>query len=303
MAHLTKYNLSQLCKKLEINNEISLELFVEHIINDPKIYFILNKSEVRFLFIYKMLLSDEQKFVVEYYDEVPEKEDTKEFVFDKGGKMKYHLTSECKLLKKDYLDFNIIDEIKCLGEEAIIEYREWFVNNRFAEKFIAKEIDKQFIIRQFNLKYVSKYKFEPLDENSSLLIVERLNSNNEYVQDSFNMEDFLKTIEDLKMQWSNSFQCKTSRTFAKFNYLISKSDEEIKSKMADVFSESFADNYGLDNLKQKFKKAKDIKFSLISELLNYIKWTYKLSEKNFDVLTLERFGLVCCHSCLKDKEP
>ena len=96
MAFLTKYNLSQLSQKLEINVDISLEMFLEHIYNDVDIYSILNKREVEYLFKYKMLLDDEQKFVVEYYNEVPEKEDSKNFVFNKGGKMKYHFIWQLK---------------------------------------------------------------------------------------------------------------------------------------------------------------------------------------------------------------
>ena len=82
MAYLTKYNLSKLCQKLEVKEEISLDLFIEHIYNDKEIYYILNKREIEYLFIYKMVLEDENKFIVEYYNEVPEREDTKSFVFN-----------------------------------------------------------------------------------------------------------------------------------------------------------------------------------------------------------------------------
>ena len=48
-----------------------------------------------------------------------EKKDSKEFVFDKEGKTKYHLTGDCEFIKKDYLDFNIPDEIRELGDDAV----------------------------------------------------------------------------------------------------------------------------------------------------------------------------------------
>ena len=51
MAYLTKYNLSKLCQKLEVKEEISMELFIEHIYNDKEIYYILNKREIEYLFI------------------------------------------------------------------------------------------------------------------------------------------------------------------------------------------------------------------------------------------------------------
>ncbi len=156
MAYLTKYNLSKLCQKLQTKDEISLDMFLEHIYEDKEISYILNKREIEYLFVYKMLLDDENKFILEYYNEVPEKEDTKNMVFSKGGKMKYHLSNSCSLLKKDFLDFNIPEDIKSIGDDAVEEYREWFKSNNFAEKFKSKEIDKNYIIRAFNLKYPKK---------------------------------------------------------------------------------------------------------------------------------------------------
>lgn len=127
MAYLAKYNLSQLCQSLEVKCEINLETFLKYIYNDKEIFFILNKREIEYIFVYRMLHDDEKKFIVEYYKEVPEKEDTKTRVFNKGGKMKYHLTSNCKLLKKDYLDFNIPSEIieisnQNKNDDAVNEY-------------------------------------------------------------------------------------------------------------------------------------------------------------------------------------
>ena len=55
----------------------------------------------------------------------------------------------------------------------------------------------------------------------------------------------------------------------------------------------------MDKLKNLFKEAKSIKYEIITEILNYFKWTYKLKEKNFENITLEKFGLVCCGGCKK----
>lgn len=302
MAYLTKYNLSKLCQKLEIKVDISLDMFLEHIYDDKEIFFILNKREVEYLFIYKMLLDDEEKFFVEYYDEVPEKEDTKNMVFNKGGKMKYHLSPSCKLLKKDYLDFNIPEDIKEKGDNAVEEYREWFRINNYGEKFKNKEIDKEFIIRAFNLKYPSKYDIKRIEDNSNLLVIEIPNSNIKHLESEFDLENFKIKLNELKLMWQNTFQCKVSRTFSKFKYLLTKTDAEIISKMGDIFSKEFVENYGIVNLKNKFEISKNLSYKIIELLLDYIKWTYKLENKDFNNLTLETYGLECCYFCKSENK-
>lgn len=301
MAYLTKYNLSKLCQKLEVKEEISLDLFIHHIYNDKEIYYILNKREIEYLFIYKMVLENENKFVVEYYNEVPEREDTKSFVFNKGGKTKYHLNQNCTLLKKDYLDFNIPEDIKSKGDNAIDEYREWFRLNNFGEKFKNKEISKDEIIRAFNFKYPKMYDIKPIEDNSNLLVVEIPNSTNLYLKENFDLEKFKIELTEIKLAWQNTFQCKVSRTFSKFKYLLAKSDEEITTKMGEIFSQDFVKNYGIENLKDKFQISKNLTYKLIDLLLDYIKWTYKADNKSFDALTLEKFGLECCHICKNEE--
>ena len=302
MAYLTKYNLGKLCQKIDINIDVSMEMFIEHIYNDKEIYFILNKREIEYLFIYKMLLDDEEKFIVEYYNEVPEKEDTKSLVFNKGGKTKYHLIPNCKLLKKDYLDFNIPSELKEQGDDAIEEYRDWFRSNNFGERFKQKEISKETIIKAFNLKYPIKYNIKPIEDNSNLLVIYIPNSTSRHLEEKFDVESFRIELNDLKLVWQNTFQCKVSRTFSKFKYLLAKSDEEIIGKMGEIFSENFVKNYGLNNLKNKFEISKTLTYRLIELLLEYIKWTYNLENKDFNILTLEKFGLECCHSCKTETE-
>lgn len=300
MAFLTKYNLSQLCQSLEINTEVSLDMFLKHIYNDNEIFSILNKREIEYLFKYKMLLNDEVKFIVKYYKEIPEKLDTKNFVFNKGGKMKYHLISNCKLIVKDYLDFNIPEEIKDKGDDAIKEYRDWFNTNNFGEKYRKKDIDKNQIIFHFNAKYPKKYGIKLIEDNSNILIIEQPNSTNENVDFDYNFEKVKAELSKLKLDWQYNFPCKTTRIIAKFKYLVTKSDKEINDKISELFSDVFISNFGLDNLKQQFKLSKIITNQIITLILEHIKWTYNLQEKNFDYQTLEKFGLECCSSCSKE---
>ena len=107
MAHLTNYTYSKLCRKLDINQEIDLDLFLKEVYNNPKIYSIFNKLEINYLFVYKQLLDDPEKFQKIYYQEVPERQDTKRMVFEKAGKLKYHLDNKCQLINNNFIDFNI----------------------------------------------------------------------------------------------------------------------------------------------------------------------------------------------------
>ena len=45
--------------------------------------------------------------------------------------------------------------------------------------------------------------------------------------------------------------------------------------------------------------SEDIKYEIMTNLLNFFKWSYKLREKDFDSIILENFGLVCCEGCKK----
>ncbi|TDN87056.1 hypothetical protein DET49_11410 [Salegentibacter sp. 24] len=300
MAHLTNYTYFKLCRKLEIKQEVDLQLFLDFVYNDPHVYYILNKFEVNYLFNYKALLEDENKFYAEYYQKVPERIDSKTYVFESGGKLKYHLTNECKLLAKDFIDFNIPPEIKELGEKVVEEYRDWFKEKRFADLYYQNKLEKSLVVFQYNMKFPPKYKVPVLNENYEL-IKKIPNSNNLNCDYSFDKDDFLKKMDILIKQFYNIFSCKTTRIISKFDYLRNKSDAEVKEKMNEVFSSGFVDNYGIKNLKEKFKYSRKIKLEIISNLLEFFRWNFNLKEKDFQRLTLENFGLECCNSCSKEK--
>jgi len=300
MAYLTNYNLGQLSQKLSINTDVSLDFFLEHIYNDQELYSILNKRETEYLFKYKMLIDNEVRFVVEYYNEVPEREDTRKFVFNRGGRMKYHLNPDCKLIRKDYVDFIIPEEIRAFGDDAIIEYRNWFDQNKFGEKYRSKTIDKNVLISAFNLKYPAKYKIKPIEDNSNLFIIKQPNSKYDSVDSNYDAEKTKQKLELLKNEWNRHFPCRTTKIIAKFKHLLNRSDEEINSKITELFSDVFITNYGLHKLKNKFSISRTLTNEIIKLLLEHIKWTYKLEDKNFDNATLEKFGLECCLGCAKE---
>ncbi len=135
MAHLTNYTFGKLCRTLDIKKEINLELFLEYVYNDRRIFFILNKLQIKYLFNFRNLIEDESKYFVEYYQVVEEREDTQTYVYERAGRLKYHLDGSCSRIKSDFRDFIIPNEIQQLGNVAIVEYREWFKQNAFKERF------------------------------------------------------------------------------------------------------------------------------------------------------------------------
>lgn len=300
MAHLTKYTFSKLCNKLEINRDIDLDLFIDHVYNDPKIYYMLNKIEIKYLFKYRSLLQDEDKFHAEYFQKVPERADTKTYVFERGGKLKYHLNNSCEFINKDFIDFNIPPEIQELGDEVVTEFRDWFQSKGYAEEYHNGTFNAEKIVFNYNVKFPPKYKVPVLKENYEL--IKRLpNSNNVMQELEFDLSAFQKEIIHLKAIYDNQFPCKTTRILSKFDYLLRKSDFEIEEKIGEVFSSKFIQNYGMKKLKEKFKIARDVKVKIIEELLKYFKYSFSSHDKDFNKITLDDFGLELCGACKEKK--
>lgn len=269
--------------------------FLENVYNDYIIFKNLNKIEVEYIFKYAMLLKDEKIFFTNYFKEVPDIIDTRTKVFEKADKTKYHLTNNCRFLHKDYLDFGIPSGIK---DKDIGEFRNWFRHCGFAERYKSGQIDKAYINRQFNLKYTKEpYKIDALPENSGLLVYEIKNSDTILLKETFEQKQFEKELEEAKKQLQNMFQCGISRKISKFKHLLNKEDSEIKEEIDKVFVSGFTDNYGIDNLKHKFKFAEKHVNKISALLIDYICWNYNASDKSFDIATLESFNLECCYSC------
>lgn len=299
MANLTNYTYSKLCRKLEIKHSIDLDFFLKHIYNDQKIYFMLNKFEAKYLFVYKSLLDDEEKFYLEYYEEVPEQIDSQTYVYEKAGKLKYHLSQDCAFIKKDFIDFNIPSEIQELGNEVVNVFRDWFKSKGYAELYFSGNLDKGVVVFNYNLLFPKKYNIPVLNENYEL-ITNKPNSNSVVTEEVFDHDEFVKKIEHLKKLYDNTFSCKVFRTLSKFDYLLKKNDSEIQKKIEEIFSPEFLKNYGMKNVKEKLKISREIKIKVMAQLLDYFKWNYKINEKSFTTTTLEHFGLDCCGSCKKN---
>ena len=300
MAFLTNYTYAKLCQSLDVKQEITLDFFIENVYNNNQLYYIFNKFELKYLFNYKNLLQDEKYYFEEYYQVIPEKVDTKTYVFEKGGKAIYHLTESCKFINKDFIDFNIPEDLKSKGEEAIEDYRNWFKTMGYAEKFNNNVLDIPAMVFAYNSIFPNRYDLKPLNENYSLVEI-KPNSNNRFIENEFNYDEFLINIENLLNTYYNVFQCKVTRILSKFDYLLKKSNTEIEEKISEVLSPEFIKNYGIDKLKDKLNSSRKIKIELMKNLIDYFKWTYKLQDKEFNNLIIEKFGIVCCGNCKKEK--
>jgi hypothetical protein len=299
MAHLTNYTFSRLCRKLNVNQDINLDLFLKEVFNNQDVFKIFNKIEVNFLFIYRQILEDAENFQINYYQEVPERIDSKRMVFEKAGKLKYHTNINCQFINKNFLDFNIPEDIINLGDEVVEEYRSWFKLKGYADAYFSNQLDISKVVFDYNMKFPPKYQIPILNENYKL-ITEILNSNDISIEDNFDYETFLANLDNLIKKHQNIFSCKTTRTISKFDYLLEKSKSEIEEKISEIFSDVFIENYGLERLKSLFRQSKSVKKDIMSNILNYFKWNYKLKDKNFDNITLEQFGLICCEGCKKE---
>ena len=299
MAYLTSFNYGKLCKELKLKDDlkITLEVFLEHIFNDKAFFYIFNKLELEYLFKYRKLLADTDEFVLKYYNDIPNKEDDKIWVFSKGGRTKYHLSLNCKTLTNDFIDFGIPNDIRESGNAAIDEYRDWFSNQGYAQQFKNQKINKQDIINAFNKKY-PKLGYKPIQDDSNLLVLELKNSGINYVEKQQDANILILELNELLLEYRNYFPGAGDRKIAKHNYLRNKTDQEIIDRMNTVFdNELFVEKYGLTKLKNKFIQAHEITFKITQKLINYFKWTYNLNGKSFNPTTLNHFGLECCKSC------
>jgi hypothetical protein len=299
MDFITKYTFSKLCRNLDIKKEIDLQTFKDHIYNDEILFYIFNKFELKYLFNYKNLLENDEQYIAEYYQYVPKTIDTKSYVFEKPRKLKYHLTGDCEFLNSDYVDFHIPKDITDLGLEAVNEFRTWFKSKEYAQKYFNGTLSNSKVVFDFNMKFPSKYNIKPLNENYKL-VLELENSNTCKIKSEFEYDDFKENIKIIKRKRNNRFGCGISKKLTKFDYLLYKSDNEIKTKISEIFSNQFVDNYGLDNLRELFKDSKKYKKELLENLVIFFKWSFYNRNLAIGNRTLDKFGLECCNKCAEN---
>jgi hypothetical protein len=271
-------------------------MFIEHIYNDERVYYCLNKKEIKYLFNFCNLLCDENRFMIEFYNEVPDRVDNKRFVFEKAGSLKYHLFHDCPSLNKNFIDFHIPDEIRKIGDQAIEEYRTWFKEKGFAQDFFSGKKYQERMIFSYNMKFPKKYSIPSLNEQFKL-IEERPNSNYTKINGTFDLKAFQSRLDYYVELFNTLFSCPVLRKLAKFKNLHEKSDKILKQTLGNVITPQFVTNYGIEETKEKLKHANEIGNSIMDLLIEYFKWNGNMNSKKFNVINLEKFGLECCGYC------
>jgi hypothetical protein len=296
MAFVTNYTLSKLAQSLEIKEEVTEQVFVEHIFNDKRLFQFFNKFELKYLFNYKKLLENNLN-ELKYYVEVPTSKDTQTYVFEKESKLNYHLYQDCEFLNKDFRGFIIPAEI---GENNLItEYRKWFIENNFQDRFDNGDINKDLIVFNYNSKFSNQYNLPKLNPNYSL-IKEIPNSGKNYVTQSFDVELFLVKIEDCLRHKRDLLNTKDKRILAKFEWLKNKPDDEIIEELKRIFGYSSIEINQIKYIKKLWNQYSKIKRGVIlKELIEYFKWNYRNKSNDLDRYTLESFNLKCCSNCEK----
>lgn len=299
MAYVTNYTLKQITGQLEFSAKIYKEiLFREKVLDDWELLKIFNRFQQIELLKIAILYKDSiDGRIFDYFKIVPPREDTKIFVFDKGGKLKYHLFDNCAQMNKDFNDFYIPVEIRKLGDVEITKFRKWFEDNNFDFKYRNGQITKTQLINHFNIRYAKYENFISIPENSNLLVETKPNSTSLYIENKFSMKEFRTELIELKAAWWDRFPCNNTKILAKNAHLLFKTHDYINNELSEIFSPLFVHNYGIKNVISAFEDSKTIvdkMFLLISE---YIRWTYGAKE-GLSEYTLDTFGLECCHSCL-----
>lgn len=292
MPFITKSNYKRILRKININSIV---------IDDVDLYkkpiYFLSSWEVKYLLIMKSLLKNPEKFEVEVYQKVINK-DTLKYVYESELSPAYHNKKDCERLNSTYRNFEIPDEIKeraklkCENnnwneqeseleiKKAIEHFRHWFkINiNLFNEDL--PEFIKQLDIRwniQRNVNEIEK-------DNSGIEDIENLN-----------LEELEREIDKVISQAGRYFvnnidKQQIIRRFQKLTFLAYK-EEPIQQNDTNLRD---------DELKE-FLKFYDTEFKkpLKELLIQYYRIKYN-PDLSFSGDLLDQLNFRPCSNCKND---
>lgn len=302
MAFVTEYTFGSLANTFELRDGIDYitkDFFVEQIYPDSRLFSIFNQYNLKKLYTYKFLLENHKE--LEAYDFVETRKDTRKYVFDRGGKMKYHLFEDCDTINSSYKDYIIPEEVR--ERNLVDEFRSWFEFNKFKEKDIAGEQILELMILSYNSGFAKKYNLPYLNPDYEL-IVNKINSGAKEVDYNFDINVFKDKINIITNERYNICSSRTMMYLGNYDYLFKKSDFEIENKLQqlsenkpELIGRNFIQNYRIENLRIFFKIHHNLKTEAFQLLANYFRWTYNLDKISFNEYTLQHFGLICCKVC------
>ena len=251
MPYITKANYKRILRKINLNSISTDEVEVYK----KPIYFLSN-WETKYLLIMKTLLKNPEKFAVEVYQKVVNK-DTYKYVYESELSPAYHVSTSCERLNSTYRNFEIPEEIK---ERAEKKAEQENLNEEETSELIKKSVD--------NFRHWFKININLFNENLEEFLkqldirwniqrnvneIEKDNSGIEDI-DNLNLEELEREIDKIiseagKYFTSNKDKQQIIRRFQKLTFLAYKdvpiqqndttlSDEELK-KLLLFYDESF----------------------------------------------------------------
>lgn len=294
MAYITNANYKRIIDKInlkEIGN-------IESDVYKKPIYF-LNKSEVKYLQAMQILLKDPEKFAIEVYKPIINK-DTLKYVFESKQPSCYHEDQDCPNLHSVFRNFEIPAEIKervrkkatdegkseseilFLEEQQIKIFRRWFNEN-----FICFKADPEEFLRRLDIRW---------NVQRNVKEIERGNSGMEFIY-NLNLVELENEIDKVLREAGRYFTENNDkqdliRRFQKLTFIAyQKGAIEINdTELSDDELRKFLLEYDT-----KFKKP------IKSLLIQYYRVKYN-SDLSFDGLLLDRLNFKPCSNCCESDQ-
>ncbi len=294
MAYITAANYKRIIGKINLKEvgDIELEVYKK------PIYF-LNKSEVKYLQTMQILLKDPEKFAIEVYKPIINK-DTLKYVFESNQQACYHEDQDCPNLHSVFRNFEIPEEIKervrkkatdegksesqifFLEEQQIKIFRRWFLEN-----LICFKTDPEEFLRRLDIRW---------NVQRNVIEIERGSSGIESIY-NLNLVDLENEIDKVLREAGRYFTENKDkqdliRRFQKLTFIAyQKGAIEIN------------DTELSDDELRKFLVEYDTKFKMPikSLLIQYYRIKYN-SELSFDGLLLDRLNFKPCSNCCESNK-
>jgi len=289
MAFITKANSIRILRQINLN-EIDA---VDGVVYKKPIYF-LSKWETKNLLLMKSLLKDPEKFSIEYYKPIVNK-DRFNYVFESEQPPAYHSNEKCERLNSGFKNFRIPSEIKTRAQKKAEEEGK---NKQETDIYIKQQV---YIFRSWFIKHLKVFKNEPEEflkkleirwnvfrkineieiENSGIVQFENLNLNE--------LETEIDSVLRKAGQFFNQNPDKQNiiRRFQKLTFLVNNKDKiRINdTELSDEELRAFLRKYDND-FKKPIKKL----------LIEYYRVKYN-PELSFDGNLLERLNFRRCSTC------
>lgn len=301
MAFLSRYTFSKLTSIIEpvSQREVTKDFFCKNIFNNEFLYHVFNRADLKKFYVTAFILKNDLNTAVLKY--VEEQQDNYRWVFQQGGKLRYHIHPDCEGLKANFEDFQIPFDYNSLQNGIVLvkKYREWFKQYKFRERFSNDPSVIHTIVKQYNTFFAPENNLEPIQPDDILYIgLKSKKAKNSFtIEKTFNQIEFERELNVLLDYRIDLCCCKTKVFLSRYDFLYNKTNDEIDSYLNGKLDSIFLINYGYDNLKFFLEQHFKLRNRCQELIMSYIKWRYNLPGKDFNVVSLEDFNLRCCILC------